>query len=213
MCACVCGDLRSVLGIMSSHLKVPVDQLYTVRPGGTVAQTLRIVLTALGVPIWCELFVGLSWRAYCSMDVYSNVQSCALHYRSPNVVQHLVYDFDERGSPYVPDQTQWWAFRRWQGMGQASDFTDYGPCIRMPPSIAGLVPDHAMQVYAPSRNLSGDVFAAFAAANPQVFDAAFDFNFTAFIDEYFADKGKKGHGKGKCKPQFMVLDKARLSRL
>jgi hypothetical protein len=81
-------------------------------------QGLRNLLPRLGIVNWCEITSGLSWRAYCALDVYVRVFSTNMP--PPTVEAHYLLNNDRpvfyRHPPRAED---WWEFAVWESIGQS----------------------------------------------------------------------------------------------
>ena len=85
---------------------------------GQYRQGLRNLLPRLGIHNWCEITSGLSWRAYCGLDVYLRVFSNNMP--PPTVEAQYLLNADcpvlDRRVPRAED---WWRFSVWRSIGQA----------------------------------------------------------------------------------------------
>ena len=184
---------------------------YLVPAGITVLQALRDELSCLHVPLWCEVFAGLSWRMYCSLEVFSSV--CTPTTVMPRyVVKHLVYD-RHNGNMYWPDQAQWWSYRIWVSRGQRMSFHGYGPCIPLNPEFLGQVNQLGIQLQYSHNGLSPVEFCTLVERHPGLFDIMFRSRMSDFSEEYieFSDEFISSLGKGKGKaPLSRIGDGLRL---
>ena len=160
-------------------------------PGNTVAQALRHVLCRLHVPVWNEVFAGLSWAQYCCLDVFSSI--CTPMTGKPQqLIKYCVNDF-HGNTVYWPSQGTWWSYRHWRVVGQREAFHDYGPCIPVSPEFVAQVNQLGIQIHGAAPVLPPETFDMMVQQNPRVFDVAFRSCMREFLREY-----QKGKGKGKA---------------
>ena len=189
-----CGTLRMVLNHLSLVLKIRVEQLYPVHPGSVVKQQLRNVLSRLGVPMWCEVFAGLSWKAYHTLDVLCAYYSPTWPFSSGKVTRYQVHDTYTSGKYYLPIAEDWWKFRVWVASGQEDAFTDYGPGISLTPQFLQGCNSLGITSLGATSVLTTEQFQQLCQAHPRIFDIAFSCGMDRFMNQYWA----KGKGKGKA---------------
>jgi hypothetical protein len=167
-----------------------------VSAGWTVSQVLRGVLAYLRVPLWCEVFSGLSWTAFKSLDVYFSIRTAAYDAKPKYLVKFLVHDIHD-GITYTPEQTQWWSYSHWQAVGQVPNEYEYGPSIRIDPGFLGQISSEGIIPAGMPLSMGPEVFCDLIDRYPQLWVVALRTRMHDFAVECMNAAKGKGRGKGK----------------